>query len=115
MAHYKRKRPRTTGGAHTSTTSMRKRHGLKPFILPDWKDAPPHNTLEYLRYREERRHYWPDGHWFGRNWPRWWDILFHTRPARRRAKQITRNVMIGKIDPDGAVWPKSHDKHCYYW
>jgi hypothetical protein len=105
MAHYKRKRSRTSVGSHTSTTFYRKRLGLKPAYLGRdwWKSDIPASVL------------WPAEFNMMSNWPRWWDIIHHTRPTRRKAKQITRSVLLGKLDPDNAVWPKHRDKHCYYW
>lgn len=49
------------------------------------------------------------------HWPRWWDIVFHTRPTRRRAGMVTRNVLLGKVDAEDASWPMSKKPHVYYW
>lgn len=47
--------------------------------------------------------------------PRWWDVLFHRRPARRRDTQLLRRIMQG-ADPDGIVWELgTHKPHNYYW
>lgn len=86
MAHYKRKRPRTTGGQKQ---------------YDKWKAK---------KFKGVGRYYW----WMG-NWPRWWDIVFHTRPNRRRASVVTRNVLLGKVDVDDASWPVSKKPHIYYW
>ena len=80
MAHYKRKRPRT------SPT-----HGF-------------HNRRDPLHFQ-----YW------GHNWPRWWDVVFHTRPRRRRDKELTRAVKAGLIDADNTVWSVDKKPQVYYW
>lgn len=85
MAHYKRKRPRTTGG--------QKRY----------------NKWEAKKFECVGRYYW----WM-KHWPRWWDIVFHTRPHRRRAAAITRAVLKG-ADADNANWPVSKKPHNYFW
>ncbi len=46
----------------------------------------------------------PGWYWLN-NWPKWWDVIFHTRPARSRAKATTHNVA---RDPD--LW----DDTAYY-
>lgn len=84
MAHYKRKRPRTTGGQKRDK----------------WKAK---------KFKSIGRYYW----WMG-NWPAWWDIVFHTRPHRRRAAAVTHAVLKG-ADADGANWPVSKKPHNYYW
>jgi len=83
MAHYKRRRPRTT--------SVHGRHDNR------WKYDP-------------RR---PDWRWMG-NWPRWHDIVFHTRPHRRRTREAIVQVMQGH-DPDAIIWPVEKKPHIYYW
>ena len=55
-----------------------------------------------------------DWHWMC-NYPRWWDIVFHRRPHRRRAMETTRAVLLGKVDADAAIWPVSKKPHNYYW
>ena len=49
------------------------------------------------------------------NWPAWWDIVFHRRPHRRRAAKTTRQILLGKVDAEGAIWPVSKKPHNYYW
>ena len=56
----------------------------------------------------------PGWDWMG-SWPRWWDIVFHRRPHRRRAAEVTRAVVLDKLDADNAVWPVSKKPHNYYW
>lgn len=85
MAHYKRKRPRTFG--HKSYNK--------------WKE----------RELERQGIYY---YWMG-SWPRWWDIVFHRRPHRRKALQVTRRVFDGRVDADAAVWPLDRKPHQYYW
>ncbi len=50
------------------------------------------------------------------NWPRWWDIIFHTRPRRRREKHMLKAVMSNRFDFDEACFDiANHKPHRYYW
>ena len=50
------------------------------------------------------------------HWPAWWDLVFHTRPKRRKGKALTTKIVKGDVDPDAAVWPLgNHKPHRYYW
>lgn len=45
------------------------------------------------------------------SWPAAWDVVFH-----RRAKEITRLVLHGELDPDNATWDVHRTRpHVYYW
>lgn len=119
MANYKRGRPRSQGkGNGLSTVSYRKKHGLKPIILPDWE---PHRwgTPEYFahqRWRESMRDiWWPEQFNMMANHPRWWDIMHHTRPRRAKEKALTRKVLKGAIDAENVPWPLEKKPHIYYW
>lgn len=76
MAHYKRKRPRT---------------------------SPTHNARGCIKT------YWLN------TWPRWWDVVFHTRPRRRRDKATMQAVKSGWIEADAANWSVGNKPHSYYW
>jgi hypothetical protein len=55
------------------------------------------------------------GHWLN-HYPRWWDIMHHTRPRRRDERRITWLVLTGDLDPDAATWPLGNSRpHIYYW
>ncbi|WP_170397491.1 hypothetical protein [Ruegeria arenilitoris] len=77
MAHYKRKRPRTVPGNGYSRLGLSRRLGKDP----------------------------DDVRWLG-NWPRGHDIIFHTRPTRRKSKALALGILKG-ADPDGISWPDS--------
>lgn len=49
------------------------------------------------------------------SWPKWWDVVFHTRPARARARDIVRQIEHELVDPDEAVFDPLHKPHKYYW
>lgn len=50
-----------------------------------------------------------------KSWPKWWDVLWHTRPRRREVAKLEHEVKAG-VDPDGIAWPVSnHKPHKYYW
>jgi hypothetical protein len=47
--------------------------------------------------------------------PSWWNIIFHSRPKRRRDKNNCVKVMHGH-DQDGLIWDLGNRKpHNYYW
>ncbi len=92
MAHFKRKRPRASGCGHYSRNGYRHRFGL--------------SEEEY----ESHPAYWC---WF-RNYPRCHDKTYHTRPTRRKARMLERQVLRGE-DPDNMVWPDGRKPHTYYW
>lgn len=65
-------------------------------------------------HRAGRNRYAAPGHrWMG-NWPAWWDLVFHTRPRRRRTREAVVLIMQGR-DPDGITWPVAKKPHVYYW
>ncbi len=49
------------------------------------------------------------------SWPAWWDVIYHRRPARRRAAAIKGKILRGEIDADSATWPVGKKPHNYYW
>lgn len=49
------------------------------------------------------------------SWPRYWDVIFHRRPRRRRDAELTRAVLRGVIDPDDTAWSVDKKPHNYYW
>lgn len=92
MAHYKRKRARTQGSGHYSNNGYRHRFGM--------------SEEEFDGSRMLRAWY--------RNYPRYWDKVFHTRPARRKTRQLEQKVLHGE-DPDNMTWPDGRKPHIYYW
>lgn len=51
-----------------------------------------------------------------RSYPRWWDIIFHTKPKRRAQQAMLQGVIKGRVDADDAAWPLgNHKPHNYYW
>jgi hypothetical protein len=85
LAHYKRKRPRTSGGGYYSRNGLKNRLGEQ------------HDEWLWLH-----------------NWPRHWDKTFHTKPHRAAARALERKVMKG-FDPDDMAWPLAKKPHIYYW
>ncbi|WP_154667670.1 hypothetical protein [Leisingera caerulea] len=51
--------------------------------------------------------------WSKRN-PRYWDKVFHIRPARRRTHAQEHAILRGE-DPDNMVWPTGRKPRVYYW
>lgn len=123
MANYKRGYPRTQKrGRHgMAQVSYRKRHGLKPYIIPDGPRRDDFERFEdywivsRLTYQRRRQLYWPNQYNMMSGSPRDWDITHHIRPHRRRVAKLVRNIMIGKIDPENAAWPLAHKPRIYYW
>lgn len=85
MANYKRRRPRT----QLTHSPWNRRETRDPANLRYWN-------------------------WTG-CWPRWWDIVFHTRPTRRRTNAMVRAIYLGQLDADEAAWPLPKKPHRYYW
>lgn len=52
--------------------------------------------------------------WLGR-WPRYWDIIFHRRPMRRRETALEKKIAAGYFDADAIPWPVVKKPHKYYW
>lgn len=63
--------------------------------------------------RERKTPSWYRYAWWG-TWPRWHDLVFHTRPRRARTRALENRVLHG-ADPDALVWPLSKKPHKYYW
>jgi hypothetical protein len=108
MANYKRGKCRYQGKAArsglTASTTFRKKVGLKPAKVPHWRDRAPEVD------------YWPGywgSVWLG-SWPRWHDIIFHSRPRRRAERRFEHAVLRG-ADADDLAWPLSKRPHEYYW
>ena len=62
------------------------------------------------KYRYRRLPYY---NWLG-SWPRWHDIIFHTRPRRRQTKACEIKAIKG-YDLDAILWPLEKKPHIYYW
>ena len=116
MANYKRGRCRYHGNyskpSSASSPGIRKELGLKPVVIPKNWTAGLSNPSE-----REPAIDWGDRH-RGRkyNWgyPRWHDIVFHTR--RRRAAMRREEILIAKgADPDDLAWTLDKKPHIYYW
>jgi hypothetical protein len=120
MANFKRRYPRIAGGGHYSEAFWRKRHNLKPIIIPDFDGSVfvnGHKSIEWLRFCEWRRQVcYPDSAPSQMaNHPRWWDILHHTRPTRRKNKAKLIGIRRGWRDPDNTVWHDGRKPTQYYW
>lgn len=72
------------------------------------RTVPPHHARGGGKYDVH-----PERRWM-RCWPRWHDIVFHTRPRRRRTREAVILVMQGR-DPDAILWPVEKKPHVYYW
>lgn len=70
-----------------------------------------------MNYKRKRPRTGPTHHGVTQmqNNPRWFDIVFHTRPARRRSKELVRAVLAGRVDADSAAWPVGKAPQQYYW
>jgi len=73
-----------------------------------------HYRRKRSRTRGVSHGYYDSTNW-GNHWPRWWDILYHRRPARRATAAIEHKVLTGAVDPDDVAWPVSKKPHVYYW
>lgn len=55
------------------------------------------------------------GYRWTKHYPRWHDILYHSRPRRRGDARQAANVVADRCDPDEALWPLERKPHLYYW
>lgn len=85
MAHYKRRRPRSSGAK-----------------VNDYKVIVKRLERKGLRYR-----------WIGSS-PGWWNAMEHIRPKRREAAAMERAILRGS-DPDDLMWPVGSNKPHSYW
>jgi hypothetical protein len=46
--------------------------------------------------------------------PKWWDVLVHVRPHRRRVSRCLKGIEKGE-DVDSIVWPKWYRPFIYWW
>ncbi|MFB2531942.1 hypothetical protein ACEYYA_07235 [Paracoccus sp. p3-h83] len=61
------------------------------------------------RSHSRRTARFPDGS------PAFWNILYHSRPRRRRTAAALARLLRG-ADPDGMVWDLGNRKpHLYFW
>lgn len=88
MAHFKKRRPRSKPGTGYSSKGL------------------AHRLDGRVPYGDRR-------HWT-RSYPRYWDIVYHIRPARAERHALERAVLAGR-DPDDMVWPDGRKPHVYYW
>lgn len=123
MAHFRRRRPRTSGGNKRkgmAEVTWRKRHNLKPYRIPEF-DVPyfieGQRNPEWCRLWDLRRNIcYPDSAPSQMsNYPKWWDIMHHTRPTRRKNQQVLHGILRAKVDPEGAFWRDGRRPHIYYW
>lgn len=90
MAHYKRKKSRSQSSGYYS------QNGLK-------------NRLDDLGVAEGDRKRWH------KHYPRHWDKVYHTKPARIKTHRLEHEVCSGRRDADDTVWPDGRKPHIYYW
>lgn len=89
MAHYKRKHPRSSSSGYYSA------NGLK-------------NRLDDIGLDPRSRKKWHQGY------PRWWDKVFHTRPARTKNRVLEKKIL-KDADSENMCWPDNRKPHIYYW
>ena len=54
----------------------------------------------------------PWGRYWLEQWPRWWDDLMHTRPARAKERRLEHKATRGEEPTD---WPDHRKPHKYWW
>ncbi len=47
-------------------------------------------------------------------YPKWWDVAYHTRPARIRSNRLLHLIERG-VDSDLLNFPDYRKPHIYYW
>jgi hypothetical protein len=48
------------------------------------------------------------------SYPKWWDVEYHTRPARIRSNGLLHLIERG-VDSDVLHFPDYRKPHIYYW
>jgi len=48
------------------------------------------------------------------SYPKWWDVEYHTRPARIRSNRLLHLIERG-VDSDVLHFPNYRKPHIYYW
>ena len=84
-----------------------------------------------IRIRKNRRLWEEHGHWLWEpgarsklwwpmhkltmsSYPKWWDVEYHTRPARIRSNGLLHLIERG-VDSDVLHFPNYRKPHLYYW
>lgn len=49
------------------------------------------------------------------SWPRWHDIVYHSRPRRRAEKKAADDLVADRQDAEAALWAVEKKPHKYYW
>jgi hypothetical protein len=84
--------------------------------MANYKRGYPRTSSRGYSYDKWKGKKRGDSGWFWlQHHSRWWDVCFHTRPSRRRARKVTHNVLLGKVDAEAANWPLNKKPHNYYW
>ncbi len=106
MANFKRGKCRYQGSPHTSSVTARKRLKLKPFKVPAGWLAGGSVQIDWgCRF---------NGRKYNQGYPRWHDILYHTR-RNRACNRLTVTKVLQGIDPEGIAWPLDRKPHIYFW
>ena len=54
------------------------------------------------------------GYWL-HHWPKWWDVIYHTRPRRHATRECESAILRGIADADEVAWPLQKRPKWYYW
>lgn len=47
--------------------------------------------------------------------PSWYNRLFSTKPKRKESRQLCRDIVAGRCEPDGAIFPLVNKPCDYRW
>lgn len=80
------------------------------------RNKPKIRTFARSRNKWKFRKLEEKGCWFYwmNSWPKWHDVIFHTRPRRRYDKACEGLVLKG-ADADSMTWPEDKKPHKYFW
>lgn len=101
--NYKRKRPRVR--SHNSYTKRKKIRYKGKYYLMTYEEAKEKNLPESCMCK----------FYFWTSTPATWNIMYHSRPRRKRDKIRIKQIMNGYLSADNAIFALSKKPHVYYW
>ena len=89
--------------------------GFGPSVMAHYKrrksrvESSPHTSARSWKAHEAIGYRWT------KHYPRWHDIVFHTRPRRRFDRKVEGDIVADRVDAEAALWAAEKKPHKYYW